>query len=153
MEITIRVEWDMGHRLPNHGGGCRNLHGHRYAAEVTLRGSVIVAAGAPDEGMVVDFGPVKQLVRGLLEERDHRFLLSESDPLFGQMRHLPGMVFVPFVPTAENIAADLLRQIRMAVDGLHGAWLAAAAPADTARRVQVSRLRLYETPTSYAEAS
>jgi 6-pyruvoyltetrahydropterin/6-carboxytetrahydropterin synthase len=147
MDITIRVEWDMGHRLPNHGGGCRNLHGHRYAAEVTLRGGVVETAGAPDEGMLVDFGPVKDMVRELLRSRDHRFLLAASDPLAETMRALPGVVVVPFIPTAERIAADLLFQVRECVFNSIGSEKVAF------KCVSVARLRLYETPTSWADAS
>lgn len=139
MEITIRVEWDMGHRLPHHGGQCRNLHGHRYAAEVTLRGPVENGNGNPSEGMVMDFGPVKDAVRRVLLDRDHRFLFSHTDPLLQQVLQLPGVVVVPYIPTAENIAADLLRSLREAVE--------------TPRAVSVSRVRLFETPTSWADAS
>jgi 6-pyruvoyltetrahydropterin/6-carboxytetrahydropterin synthase len=147
MDITIRVEWDMGHRLPNHGGLCRNLHGHRYAAEVTLRGGISDDPGAADEGMVMDFGPVKDMVRQLLVERDHRFLIAQSDSLVQAMSHLPGVMPVPYVPTAENIAADLLRAVRHQLTELleREGYLGGA--------VTVSRLRLYETPTSWADAS
>lgn len=142
LEITIKVEWDMGHRLPNHGGQCRNLHGHRYVAEVTLRGPVKSAAGEPDEGMLIDFGPAKELVRLHLQDRDHRFLISHSDPLLPDMERLPGVIVVPYVPTAENMAADLLRQLRqdaLALRAFQG--------------VAIAKLRLYETPTSWADAS
>ncbi|MFZ8988336.1 MAG: 6-carboxytetrahydropterin synthase, partial [Methylophilaceae bacterium] len=38
MIITSRMEFDAGHRIPNHKSSCRNLHGHRYAIEVSLSG-------------------------------------------------------------------------------------------------------------------
>ena len=38
MEITTRMEFDSGHRIPNHKSVCKNLHGHRYAIEVTVKG-------------------------------------------------------------------------------------------------------------------
>lgn len=147
MKITIRVEWDMGHRLPNHGGLCRNLHGHRYAAEVTLSGGVTHNPGAADEGMVMDFGPVKAMVRELLVERDHRFLVAQSDPLLDAMTALPGVLSVPYVPTAENIADDLLRTVR------HHLTVLLESEGYLGGAVSVSRLRLYETPTSWADAS
>lgn len=142
MELTIRVEWDMGHRLPNHGGQCRNLHGHRYVAEVTLNGPVKSARGDADEGMLIDFGPAKELVRLHLQDRDHRFLISHTDPLLQDMERLPGVIVVPYVPTAENMAADLLAQLRKD-----------AAALRAFNGVAISKLRLYETPTSWAEAS
>ena len=142
MDITIRVEWDMGHRLPNHGGGCRNLHGHRYAAEVTITGNVRSIQGLADEGMVADFGPVKELVRLHLQDRDHRFLICQRDPLADSMAHMPGVMLVSFIPTAENIAADLLAALRQDVAALR-----------KLQNVNIKCLRLYETPTSWADAS
>lgn len=139
MDITIRVEWDMGHRLPNHGGLCRQLHGHRYAAEVTISGVINDVRGDVSEGMVADFGPVKAMVREALVLRDHCFVMCNDDPLAQKMSGLPGMVFVDYVPTAENLAADLLQQLRVRLQ--------------LQRWGEVSRLRLYETPTSWADAS
>jgi 6-pyruvoyltetrahydropterin/6-carboxytetrahydropterin synthase len=40
-EVTKIVEWDMGHRVPNHKSKCRNPHGHRYRLEVTIGGPLI----------------------------------------------------------------------------------------------------------------
>ena len=56
MHITRRIEFDAGHRIPNHQSQCRHLHGHRYALEITLGGGVIDAAGQPDDGMMMEFG-------------------------------------------------------------------------------------------------
>lgn len=142
MEITIRVEFDMGHRLPNHGGLCRNLHGHRYALELTLSGGVSNVAGAPDEGMVMDFGPVKELCRAYLKSRDHMFYVHHLDEFAPVLENLPGVVLCPYVPTAENIAAHLLEQLRDSVSRLPNNM-----------GTLVTRLRLYETPTSWADAS
>ena len=41
MQITTRLEFDAGHRIPDHKSQCRNLHGHRYALEITLSGDII----------------------------------------------------------------------------------------------------------------
>jgi 6-pyruvoyltetrahydropterin/6-carboxytetrahydropterin synthase len=38
MRITRRLEFDAGHRIPDHASQCRHLHGHRYALEITLSG-------------------------------------------------------------------------------------------------------------------
>lgn len=133
MEIAVRVEWDMGHRLPNHGGQCRNLHGHRYVADIYVTGDPVAESGASSEGMVVDFGDVKHEVRAQVGKLDHRFLVCERDDYVAVLRSMPGVVVVPYVPTAENISLALLRALREA-------------------KLPVSRLRLYETPTSWADA-
>ena len=46
MRITRRLEFDAGHRNPDHRSQCRHLHGHRYAMEITLSGEVIEKTAA-----------------------------------------------------------------------------------------------------------
>jgi 6-pyruvoyltetrahydropterin/6-carboxytetrahydropterin synthase len=41
IEITRKLEFDAGHRIPHHDGHCRHIHGHRYVIEVTLMGSCV----------------------------------------------------------------------------------------------------------------
>ena len=62
MRITRRLEFDAGHRIPDHASQCRHLHGHRYALEITLSGDTIKRDGSPVNGMVMDFGDVKAIV-------------------------------------------------------------------------------------------
>lgn len=129
----------MGHRLPNHDGACRNLHGHRYVAEVTVEGHVLERMHNPQEGMLLDFVRLKRALRAEVLKLDHRFLLYDGDELCGTMRDLPGVVTVPFVPTAENIASAL--------------WKACAASLhETDPSVKVMRVRVQETEDSWAEA-
>ena len=52
MDITTRLEFDTGHRIPNHKSNCKNLHGHRYAIEVTVTGPV------HDDKKSSDFGKI-----------------------------------------------------------------------------------------------
>jgi 6-pyruvoyltetrahydropterin/6-carboxytetrahydropterin synthase len=59
MIITSRMEFDAGHRIPNHKSTCRNLHGHRYAIEVSLSGEIIQQEDQSDYGMVLDFKDAK----------------------------------------------------------------------------------------------
>lgn len=127
--ITVRAEWCMGHRLPNHEGYCRRLHGHQYTVEATVEGAIKLTKGAPDEGMVVDFGEVKTRLKSIASSLDHQFLLSAEDPFVDIMKSLPGVIVVNFVPTAENIALMFLLDL----------------PTD------VTSVRVWETPTSYAE--
>lgn len=101
---TATLTIDLGtvsaaHQLPNHDGKCRNLHGHDYRIEVTLHGRVARKDGTPTEGMVVDFGHVKQYWKENLEPFiDHRFLNEVLDD-----EHQP--------PTAENLALWLLPRL------------------------------------------
>ncbi|MDG1445657.1 MAG: 6-carboxytetrahydropterin synthase, partial [Methylophilaceae bacterium] len=52
MEITTRLEFDSGHRIPNHNSQCRNLHGHRYVIEITLNGDIVQNEQTSEDGMV-----------------------------------------------------------------------------------------------------
>lgn len=110
--IAILVDWEMGHRLPNHHGKCFNLHGHRYEAEVVVEGIIRGGHKAPDEGMVVDFtdlkGKVKAITQGLW---DHKTMIFEDDPYRAELEKLPGVIIVPIVPTAENIARRLYQKM------------------------------------------
>jgi len=114
--LVYRHEWDMGHRLPLHQGKCRRLHGHRYVAEIHLTGPI--QKEGPATGMVVDFYELKNALKKIVDDEwDHKTMLYNEDPLAGAVRILPneivGIVCVPFMPTAENIAAELLRLLRV----------------------------------------
>lgn len=118
--ITQRVEWDAAHRVLGHDGKCRFLHGHRYAAEVTLAVSALDGLG-----MALDFGLVKLAVKGWVDENwDHNVMCHRADPLVAlwnassdpaSVASSAGAVFAgkkPYVmkhgnPTAELIAREL----------------------------------------------
>ena len=67
LTITRKLEFDAGHRIPDHKSQCRNLHGHRYTLEITLVGAVIDVEGSSDNGMIMDFsdGDMLQVSRSL----------------------------------------------------------------------------------------
>src|SRR5574343_1793657 len=113
MRITRRLEFDAGHRIPDHASQCRHLNGHRYALEITLSGEVIAAAGRADTGMVMDFGEVKTLAnQHLVGLWDHAFLVYRADiAVRGFLESLPNhkTVVLDCVPTAENLAREAFR--------------------------------------------
>ena len=108
ISITRRLEFDSGHRIPNHDGQCRHLHGHRYAIEVTLTGQVADHPGKADDGMVLDFGDIKRLTnQHVVDLWDHAFLVAREDEgLVAFLSTLPGhkTVVMEHVPTVENLA-------------------------------------------------
>ncbi len=140
LEITKIIEWDMGHRVPNHKHKCRHPHGHRYRLEMTVAGPVSEIKGSSDEGMVCDFGDIKDhMLNKIYSKLDHCFLASEEDPVFKPLAHDKSLdlniVLVPFVPTAENILV----------------WCQQRLLENFPSHLKLVRLRLFETPTSYAE--
>jgi len=80
MIITSRMEFDAGHRIPNHKSTCKNLHGHRYAIEVSLCGEIIQQEHQSDFGMVLDFKDAKELIRTtIVDPWDHAFIVYKKD--------------------------------------------------------------------------
>ena len=143
ISITRRLEFDSGHRIPNHDGQCRHLHVHRYAIEVTLTGEVANHPGKADDGMVLDFGDIKKLTNQYVVELwDHAFLVAKEDEgLVAFLATLPNhkTVIMEHVPTVENLATaafGILKPVfNKAFDG----------------RLELSCIRLYETPNCWAD--
>ena len=80
MQITRRLEFDAGHRIPNHNSQCKHLHGHRYALEITLSGDIITQEGVSEQGMVMDFSDVKRIAKEqVVDAWDHAFLVYRGD--------------------------------------------------------------------------
>lgn len=143
MQITRRLEFDAGHRIPDHRSQCRHLHGHRYVLEVTLGGDVIDAAGQPNNGMVMDFSEVKAIaMREVVEQWDHAFLVHAGDTRVVEfLASMPGhkTVVLERVPTAENLA-------RIAFEILDGAYRDVYG-----NHLHLEQVRLYETPNCWAD--
>ncbi|MGH8728120.1 MAG: 6-carboxytetrahydropterin synthase QueD [Burkholderiales bacterium] len=144
MRITCRLEFDAGHRIPYHKSQCQHLHGHRYAVEITLSGDIIATEGAPEQGMVMDFSEVKTIARqNLVEPWDHAFLVYRRDgPVVEFLRSLKGhkTVELECIPTAENLSVEAFRILDAAYRNAYG------------KKVRLERVRLYETPTCWADA-
>lgn len=70
LTLTKKFSFDSAHRLKNHKGKCKNLHGHTYLLEVSITGKV-----DKKTGMIIDFSVLKQLVNDLaIEKLDHQYL-------------------------------------------------------------------------------
>lgn len=98
MRVTRRLEFDAGHRIPDHKSQCRHLHGHRYAIEITLVGEIICQPGDPANGMVMDFSEIKSLAQQYVVDRwDHAFLVYSGDtPVVEFLQSMPGHKTVVF---------------------------------------------------------
>lgn len=144
MRITRRLEFDAGHRIPNHTSQCRHLHGHRYAIEVTLSGPVVATAGAADEGMVMDFSAVKAIAQQhVVDPWDHAFLAWRQDTsVVGFLNSIAGHKTVLFdaPPTAEHLAQTAFTLLDRQYMNQYGGSL------------RLERVRLYETPNCWADA-
>lgn len=71
------IRFAASHLVPEHPK-CGHLHGHTYALSLELEGSV------PENGMVMDFGIVKDELRSVSDELDHRWMLPR-EPAHGDL--------------------------------------------------------------------
>jgi len=114
-------DFSCGHRVAGHESKCSSLHGHNYRVHFECRGDLDII------GRVLDFSVIKSLLCEWLESNwDHKFLAWDQDPvmkfidssLYTQRHNNPdsnraatSIVFVPFNPTAENMALHLLNVV------------------------------------------
>jgi len=123
IKATKSFTFDAAHFLPNHKGKCSTMHGHTYRLEVTVvRDNGRLINGGSDDGMVIDFSDLKAVVKAEVIDKVDHKVLNEV---------------YPFRTTAENMAAHIFGVL---TDELQS------------RGVMVDRIKLWETPDSYAEA-
>lgn len=144
MKLTVTKEFtfDCAHILSYHEGLCSNLHGHTYKLEVTATKNEITNEGS-SEGMIIDFGDLKRIVKdSIIDKFDHSFLFwergSDAEKEIAETIKKYGMRIVNLKdrPTAENIAAFIINTLNEYLKD---------SP------INIEKVRLYETPTSYAE--
>jgi 6-pyruvoyltetrahydropterin/6-carboxytetrahydropterin synthase len=145
MRITRRLEFDAGHRIPDHQSQCRHLHGHRYVLEISLAGGVIDSAGRADHGMVMDFSEVKSIaMEHIVSVWDHAFLVWREDHVVRDfLSTLPDhkTVTLDVVPTAENLARIAFAILDPLYRDNYG------------NHLHLEQVRLYETPNCWADAT
>lgn len=137
--ITKRLEWDSAHRVLRHESKCATLHGHRYAAEITVSAPT---RGLDDVGRIVDFGVIKKDVGTWIDTHwDHATLVNAADErllAFCNAEVARGNK-PPFLfdgePTAENIAERLYKVCETMLPGF----------------LRVENVRVWETPTACAD--
>ena len=129
-EITKQFRFDAAHRLYGYDGPCGQLHGHTYSVEVTVKGESLDAMG-----MLLDFGELGKLMKIYLGQWDHSVLLKQDDPL---VKTLSSVCVFSRNPTAEWMAEVGY----ICLKGKLGNF---------PNPVQLVRVRVYETPDSWAD--
>jgi len=109
--ITKEIHFCYGHRLLNHQGKCRHLHGHNARAVIRLESEAL-----DDLGMVCDFADIGRFVKEWLQrEIDHNMLLHRDDPVLPLLREAGERCYVMDAnPTAENIARLIFEEVERA---------------------------------------
>ncbi|MCD6346455.1 MAG: 6-carboxytetrahydropterin synthase [Bacteroidales bacterium] len=139
IRVSKIFRFEMAHALWGYDGLCKNIHGHSYILKVTVSGEPIQDPHDTKEGMVIDFGDLKKIVKKhIVDNYDHSVVLNSKAPV-GQLVHLDEMFdrhhFTEFQPTAENMVifyAEILNR-------------------ELPDEVKLESVVLYETANSYAE--
>ncbi|MCL2434630.1 MAG: 6-carboxytetrahydropterin synthase [Lentimicrobiaceae bacterium] len=138
LRLTRIFSFDMAHVLLNYHGKCKNIHGHTYKLEVTVKGVPCNDDASPRKGMLIDFSDFKKLIENeIITVWDHALMIhQDSDPvlLCALKNNYEKIISVPFQPTTENMICELASIIKEIL------------PA----HLQLFSLRLYETEKSFA---
>ena len=68
MKLGMITEFDAAHSLPGYQGKCARLHGHTYQVEMVVEGDV------GENGFVIDFYQLKNILVAVLQDLDHNCL-------------------------------------------------------------------------------
>ena len=139
IRVTKKFHFEMAHTLHNYDGLCKHIHGHSYHLEVTLIGEAKNEPGAVKDGMVMDFGDLKKIVKSkVVDWFDHSYMVNAHAPrerLEKLDKLTQRLIVVDFQPTAENIVVYIAELIKP----------------DLPANIELYSIRLSETATAYAE--
>lgn len=117
-KLTTYTELEIGHRLRTaYAGKCLHPHGHRYEVEITIDSPRL-----NQDGMVIDFKRLKELVKRVLDDQwDHGFALHQDDPLtkaMSQDNETSRFHILPENPTLEYMVKLWFGDLKQALDDL-----------------------------------
>ena len=122
--VSKEFTFDAAHHLHDYEGKCKNLHGHTYKVNFGISGFV------DERGLMIDFGDIKEIWKTEIEVfLDHRYLNETLPPMNTTAENMVVWIY-------EKMAELLNREDR----------------AEQYKGARVEFVRLFETPTSYAEA-
>ncbi len=139
IRVTKIFTWEMSHALWNYDGLCRNLHGHSYIMHVTVKGYTCDDSFSPKQGMVMDFGDLKRIVKeNIVDKYDHSVVVNKMasvKELESVQQMFERLHVVDFQPTAENLVVLFARILEEKLP----------------EGIELHCIRLYETASSFAE--
>ena len=116
-ELKIISQFAAAHQLREFHGKCEQLHGHNWKVEVYVKGEKL-----GEDGLLLDFGVIKENTKKALRELDHKFL--NDLPFFTETN-----------PSSENIAQYLYDYLSTRLNN---------------ENVRVSRVAAWESDTACA---
>ncbi len=146
--ICKTFEVESGHILSKHPGRCRFPHGHTRRVEIVLD-----APSVDENGMVCDFGALKESVAPLVDALDHSICMNTEDAMFGTMREAYGEQVIGFKdedPTSEVLVRYFYETIKAAIDDYRNQPDCRFPVRDV---VELAYVRIWETSTAWAQYS
>lgn len=132
--IKTEKSFDSAHFLKGYNGKCSNIHGHRWRVIVEVQSDKLILNGEK-EGMVVDFGDIKQDLKQLLDIYDHSLIIQKGSLRTETLNCLKEdnfkIVEVVFRPTAEMFSYHFYKELE-------------------ALGYNLKRVEVFETPTNSA---
>ena len=139
IRITKQFTFEMAHALFGYDGLCRNIHGHSYHLDVTVKGIPNNDPNFPKQGMLIDFSDLKNIVNEeIIDSFDHALLLNQHTPtelVKTLQKNYDKVVLVPFQPTTENLLSEFAQRLQKRLSP----------------QVQLFSIKLRETDRSFAE--
>jgi len=115
--ISREYWFSAAHRIEGHPK-CGRLHGHNYQVIV-----IIDAQNLPMDGMLIDYGELDRIVKPIIEEMDHRYIVSQSNHVAHDVYEKPALLAGHAYPlnmpasTGEYLAQFLWNEILFALQG------------------------------------
>ena len=124
--LTTEASFDAAHFLTNYEGKCKNIHGHRWKIVISIYGEL-------NNGMLVDFGVLKNDLKNLCDYFDHSFIVEKNSlkkELYDMLKEQFLLRDVDFRTTAENFSKYFYDEL--------------------SKKYNVYEVLVYETPTNCA---
>ncbi len=139
IRVTKFYDFEMAHALWNYDGLCKNIHGHTYKLYVTVAGEPINNPDDKKNGMVIDFGDLKRIVKHeIVDKFDHSLVINSRAPheKLLELNEMYERHFVfDFQPTCENMVVYIVEKIQPLLP----------------EGIELKKVKLYETASSFAE--
>ena len=115
LRVTKIFDFETAHALWNYDGKCKNIHGHSYKLTISISGEVINDINHVKNGMIIDFGDLKKIIKKeIVSPFDHCLLLNANTPHVNYAKVENGfskMMLCNYQPTAENMLIDMVKRL------------------------------------------
>lgn len=132
LSVTKIFRFEAAHALSDYPGLCKNIHGHSYELHISVSSREL-----NKQNMVFDFKELKDIVHNsILDDFDHALILRADSAQATAVEQLNlKVLFLDAEPTAEYLVNIFASRILKLLP----------------RGIELHRIRLYETNTSYID--